>query len=128
MPARDLLNRYRVVKPYRGFESLRLRNSMFSGVSCILKPLKWNRRYGGCRSWRRFPPAQNPAQCVFGPFALRFGAMPAPSSDLALRPTVIGGDKLDDDWQVIWGGIPIGRILKAPGIPVGLPNWSWGVI
>ncbi len=35
-----LLNRYRVVKPYRGFESLRLRQSMFSRVSCIFRPRK----------------------------------------------------------------------------------------
>jgi hypothetical protein len=27
-----LLNRYRVVKPYRGFESLRLRQLMFSAT------------------------------------------------------------------------------------------------
>jgi hypothetical protein len=54
--------------------------------------------------------------------------MPAPASALTQRPTVIGGDRLDDDWQVIWDGIPIGRILKAPGIPVGRPCWSWGVI
>jgi len=48
--------------------------------------------------------------------------------DLKLRPTVIAGDKLEDDYQVIWDGIPIGRILKQPGVPVGRRNWSWGVI
>lgn len=54
--------------------------------------------------------------------------MPAPPSQLFLRATVIGGDRLDDDYQVIWDGIPIGRILKQPGVPFGRPNWSWGVI
>jgi hypothetical protein len=47
---------------------------------------------------------------------------------LSLRPTVIAGQRGEDDWQVIWDGIPIGRILKAPGVPNGQPNWSWGVI
>lgn len=60
---------------------------------------------------------------------MRFDArMPAPPDQLALRPTVIAGDRLEDDWQVIWDGIPIGRILKQPGVPPGRPNWSWGVI
>ena len=53
--------------------------------------------------------------------------MPAPPDPLALRVTVIAGDRLVDDYQVIWDGIPIGRILKAPGVPHGCPNWSWGV-
>ena len=48
--------------------------------------------------------------------------------ELKLRKTVIAGDTLEDDYQVIWDGIPIGRILKQPGVPVGRPNWSWGVI
>jgi hypothetical protein len=47
--------------------------------------------------------------------------------ELKLRKTVIGGDTLDDDYQVIWDGIPIGRILQQPGVPAGRPNWSWGV-
>jgi hypothetical protein len=46
---------------------------------------------------------------------------------LILRPTVIGGEPHPDDYQVIWNGIPIGRILKQPGVPVGRPNWHWGV-
>jgi hypothetical protein len=54
--------------------------------------------------------------------------MPAPPAQLFLRPTVIAGDRLEDDYQVIWDGIPIGRILKQPGVPFGRPNWSWGVI
>lgn len=47
---------------------------------------------------------------------------------LFLRPTVIAGERGDDDYQVIWRGIPIGRILKQPGVPHGRPNWSWGII
>ena len=53
--------------------------------------------------------------------------MPAPPDQLFLRPTVIAGTRYDDDYQVIWDGIPIGRILKQPGIPHSSPNWSWGV-
>lgn len=53
--------------------------------------------------------------------------MPAPADQLSLRLSLIGGETEPDDWQVIWDGIPIGRILKAPGVPVGRPNWSWGV-
>lgn len=52
---------------------------------------------------------------------------PAPASELFLRQTEIGGERYDDDYIVIWDGIPIGRILKQPGIPHGRPNWSWGV-
>jgi hypothetical protein len=40
---------------------------------------------------------------------------------------MIGGETHPDDYQVIWNGIPIGRILKQPGVPVGRPNWHWGV-
>jgi hypothetical protein len=54
--------------------------------------------------------------------------VPPPADQLSLRLTLIGGETAPDDWQVIWDGIPIGRILKAPGVPVGRPNWSWGVI
>jgi hypothetical protein len=39
-----LLNRYRVVKPYRGFESLRLRQSMFSRLSGDFSSRKRTRR------------------------------------------------------------------------------------
>jgi hypothetical protein len=46
---------------------------------------------------------------------------------LILRPTMIGSESHPDDYQVIWNGIPIGRILKQPGVPVGRPNWHWGV-
>lgn len=46
---------------------------------------------------------------------------------LALRPTVIGGDKGPDDYQVIWNGFAIGRIMKQTGMPPGRPDWSWSV-
>lgn len=46
---------------------------------------------------------------------------------LFLRPTVIAGDRLENDYQIIWRDLPIGRILQQPGIPYGRPNWSWGV-
>ncbi len=54
--------------------------------------------------------------------------MVAPKEPLTLRKTVIGGETAPDDYLVIWDGIPIGRILKQPGMPNGRPNWSWGVI
>lgn len=53
--------------------------------------------------------------------------MPAPPSQLFLRPTVIADERGEHDYQVIWDGIPIGRILQQPGVPFGRPNWSWGV-
>ena len=40
---------------------------------------------------------------------------------VALRPTVIGGARQDDDFEVIWHGFPVGRIMKqAQG-----PHWWW---
>jgi hypothetical protein len=46
---------------------------------------------------------------------------------LTLRATVVGGETAPDDYQVFWNGLAIGRILKQPGVPVGRPNWHWGV-
>ncbi len=46
---------------------------------------------------------------------------------LILRRTVIGGETAPEDYQVFWDGIPIGRILRQPGVPVGKPNVWWGV-
>jgi hypothetical protein len=47
---------------------------------------------------------------------------------LILRKTTFGdGQTYPDDWQVFWRGLPIGRILKQPGVPYGRPNWWWGV-
>lgn len=54
--------------------------------------------------------------------------MVAPSEPLSLRKTVIGSEAAPDDYLVIWDGLPIGRILKQPGVPDGRRNWSWGVI
>jgi PilZ domain-containing protein len=41
---------------------------------------------------------------------------------VALRPTVIDGQRHEDDYEVIWRGLSIGRILKPPGEP----HWWWG--
>ncbi|MBR0855508.1 hypothetical protein [Bradyrhizobium liaoningense] len=54
--------------------------------------------------------------------------MIAPKEPVALRKTVIGGETVLDDYQVIWDGISIGRILRQPGMPSGRPSWSWGII
>ena len=40
---------------------------------------------------------------------------------IALRPTVIGGARQDDDYEVVWRGVMVGRIMKqADG-----PHWWW---
>ena len=44
----------------------------------------------------------------------------APPDHLALRPTVIAGERLDDDFVVVWDGIRIGCIFKNHGAP---PAW-----
>jgi hypothetical protein len=41
---------------------------------------------------------------------------------IALRPTVVDGVRQDDDYEVVWRGLPIGRILKQPDNP----HWWWG--
>jgi hypothetical protein len=47
---------------------------------------------------------------------------------LTLRKTTFGdGEVYPDDWLVFWRGLPVGRILKQPGVPYGRPNWWWGV-
>jgi len=40
---------------------------------------------------------------------------------IALRPTVIGGVRQDDDYEVVWRGLPVGRILKQ----ADSPHWWW---
>lgn len=50
-----------------------------------------------------------------------------PDEQLYLRPAVIGGETAPDDYAVHWNGLSIGRILKQPGVPIGRPNWHWGV-
>jgi hypothetical protein len=70
----------------------------------------------------------NGGEFVRRPFRTYIPGAMLPDHPLTLRATFIGGDRLADDYQVIWNGLPIGRILKQPGIPFGRPNWSWCVI
>ena len=42
-----------------------------------------------------------------------------------LRPTVIGGQRCADDYQVIWRGMSIGRIMQSSGLPSDKTQWSW---
>jgi hypothetical protein len=46
---------------------------------------------------------------------------------LTLRATVTAGQRCDDDLEVHWNGLLVGRILKSHGIPAGLPDWSWSM-
>src|ERR1700710_1498387 len=41
---------------------------------------------------------------------------------IALRPAVVDGVRRDDDFEVLWRGLPIGRILKQPDNA----HWWWG--
>jgi len=41
---------------------------------------------------------------------------------IALRPTVVDGARQENDYEVIWRDLPIGRILK----PAGSQHWWWG--
>jgi hypothetical protein len=41
---------------------------------------------------------------------------------IALRAAVVDGVRRDDDFEVVWRGLPIGRILKQPDNP----HWWWG--
>ena len=36
---------------------------------------------------------------------------------IALRKTLIGGQSYEDDFTVLWGELPIGRIMKRSGVP-----------
>jgi hypothetical protein len=47
------------------------------------------------------------------------------SEAIALRATVIAGKRYADDYQVIWRGLSIGRIMQASGVPAHLAQWSW---
>ena len=44
---------------------------------------------------------------------------------LTMRATVIGGQRYADDFEVIWRGMSIGRIMRAPGLPPHIPQWRW---
>lgn len=41
---------------------------------------------------------------------------------IALRPTVVDGQTVADDFEVIWRGMQIGRMMKQPDGP----HWWWG--
>jgi hypothetical protein len=47
------------------------------------------------------------------------------SETIALRATVIAGKRYADDYQVIWRGLSIGRIMMSSGAPAHLAQWSW---
>ena len=51
--------------------------------------------------------------------------MPDDTETIALRATVIGGNDYPDDYQVIWRGRSIGRIMKGSGSPNHAPQWWW---
>jgi hypothetical protein len=38
---------------------------------------------------------------------------------------VIGGQRCADDYQVMWRGMSIGRIMLASGLPSDKAQWSW---
>lgn len=40
---------------------------------------------------------------------------------IALRPNVVDGVRQDDDYEVIWRGFPVGRIMKQ----MDSPHWWW---
>jgi hypothetical protein len=44
---------------------------------------------------------------------------------IVLRMTLIGGEIYADDWTVIWRELPVGRIMRAPGLPPHVPQWRW---
>ena len=50
-----------------------------------------------------------------------------PQLSLSYRPTAIVGETAPNDLEIYWNGLPIGRILKQPGVPSGRPNWFRGV-
>jgi hypothetical protein len=47
--------------------------------------------------------------------------MPDPET-LTLRATVIAAQRYADDFEVIWRGMPIGRIMRGAGAPHGTPQ------
>lgn len=52
--------------------------------------------------------------------------------DLTLRPTVINGNRYDNDFIVWWrsrefGRRKVGRIMKGHGMPFGSPAWSYHI-
>jgi hypothetical protein len=51
--------------------------------------------------------------------------MPDDPEKIALRAAVIDGNGYPDDYQVIWRGLSIGRIMKGTGSPNHAPQWWW---
>jgi len=51
--------------------------------------------------------------------------MPPDPETIALRATVTGGQRYADDFTVMWRNMPIGRIMRAPGLPPHVPQWRW---
>lgn len=49
------------------------------------------------------------------------------AEQLTLGKMTFDGIPYDDDWLVIWRGLPIGRILKQSGVAYGQPDWWWGI-
>lgn len=41
---------------------------------------------------------------------------------ISLRPTVVDGQAMADDYEVVWRGMPVGRIMKQ----LDSPHWWWG--
>jgi hypothetical protein len=44
---------------------------------------------------------------------------------IVLRKTMIGGQTYADDFTVVWRDLPIGRIMRPPGLPPHVPQWRW---
>jgi hypothetical protein len=57
----------------------------------------------------------------------RCGVVMTTSADeaITLRATIIGGISYADDYQVIWRGLSIGQIMRAPGLPPHVAQWRW---
>jgi hypothetical protein len=51
--------------------------------------------------------------------------MPDDPETIALRATVVDGKGYPDDYQVVWRGVSIGRIMKGTGSPNHAPQWWW---
>jgi len=62
---------------------------------------------------------------VFGQAVLRHDGRVPDDETIALRATVIDGNGYPDDYQVVWRGLSIGRIMKGTGSPTHAPQWWW---
>jgi hypothetical protein len=51
--------------------------------------------------------------------------MPDDPETIALRATVVDRKGYPDDYQVVWRGLSIGRIMKGTGSPNHAPQWWW---